>query len=67
MKRDKTIYHEYNVAVNKMGNVPYVIKKLIDDLDKSSIYYETNKENLEKAYKIASEAFFMILQYNTTY
>ena len=67
MKRDKTICQEYEIAINKFGNVPLTIKRLIEELDTSSIYYEKNKKNLERAYRISSRAFNEILSYEVIY
>lgn len=55
------------MAISKFGNVPLVIKRLISELDTSSIYYEKNKEELERAYRTASRAFTDIINYNITY
>lgn len=67
MKNDKQISKEYEKAISKFGNVPLTIKRLIAELDTSSIYYEKNKKDLEKAYRISSKAFNEILSYEVIY
>ena len=67
MKRDKTIYHEYNMAISQLGHIPIIIKRLISELDTSSLYYEKNKKDLERALRVTQRAFTDILNYNITY
>lgn len=67
MKRDKTIYHEYNMAKSQLGHIPVIIKKLISELDTSSLYYEKNKKDLERALRVTQRAFTDIQDYDITY
>lgn len=55
------------METSKIVNTAYVIKQLIEELDKNSTYYEENKRNLMNAYKIAAQAYNDIIKYNIKY
>ena len=67
MKTDKTISKEYEKTISQLGHIPVIIKRLISELDTKSIYYEKNKKDLEKVYRITNRAFSDTLSYEVIY
>lgn len=55
------------MAISQLGHIPIIIKRLISELDTSSLYYEKNKKDLERALRVTQRAFTDILNYNITY